>query len=37
MTSNFYIIKRKDLLPPAHHDKEVEENLKQFNGLRQLI
>ncbi|MGM7634469.1 hypothetical protein [Bacillus sp. Hm123] len=40
MTSNFYISngyvsKRKDLLRPAHSTEDVEENLKQFNGLRQ--
>ncbi|MGY4788489.1 hypothetical protein ACVNSY_15560 [Bacillus sp. OHL2] len=40
MTSNFYISngyvsKRKDLLPPAHYDEDVEKNLKQFNGLSQ--
>lgn len=37
ITSNFYngyVSKRKALLRPAHYDEYVEENLKQYNGLR---
>jgi len=40
MTSNFYIsngyvAKRKSLLRPAHYGYEMDENLKQFEGLHQ--
>lgn len=39
MTSNFYIsngyvAKRKVLVRPAHYDKDVEANLREFEGLR---